>query len=143
MNFPSVENRMWRGPPPGTDCPTPCSVIAGFFSVHFIDNDLIEAKVWYQGIFAIGRESCPMGVGRILSSVHHLGSALVFRDGGFPKFSICIKWKQGNRTASVLSGEEKFSTWMNGDVGTSAIRADHPGEFGKFTVFTDVISQCT
>jgi hypothetical protein len=57
---------------------------SGLFRVHFIDYDLIESKVWDEGIFAIGRESCPMGVGRILSSVHHLGSAFVFRDGGFP-----------------------------------------------------------
>ena len=116
---------------------------SGLFSVDFIDYDLIETKVRDEGIFAIGRESCPMGVGRILSSVHHLGSTFVFRDGGFTKFAICIEWKKGNRTASVLSGEEKFSTWMNGDMGTSAIWADHSGEFGKFTVFTDVISQCT
>jgi hypothetical protein len=54
------------------------------FCVHFIDYDLIEAKVWDEGIFAIRRKSGPVGMGRFLPFGDDFGSTLMFRDGGFP-----------------------------------------------------------
>ena len=65
----------------------------------------------------------------------------MLNDGGFTQFSIAIKWKQGNRPASILGGEQELPAWMNRDVTASAVGADHPGEFLKRSVLLNVVTQ--
>ena len=109
--------------------------------MDFVDHDLVKPEIRDEGVVAVRRKSSPVGVRRILSFVHYLRSASVLNDGGFTQFSIAIKWKESNRSTSVLGGEQEIPAWMNRNVSTSAVGADHPAEFLKRSVLLNVVTQ--
>ncbi len=70
-----------------------------------------------------------MRMGRILPTLHHLGSACVFVDCGFAQISFGVEWEKGGGTASVLRGEKKLPAGMYRNVSAASVGADHAGEF--------------
>src|SRR5690606_37131777 len=104
-----------------------------------VNDNPVEAKVGDEGIAAVRRKTAPMGMRGVLAIPDHLGGALVLRHRGGAGFSLGIEGQQGDRTASILGGEEEFPAGMDGDMGGAAIAGGLEVEKLERTVRIDAV----